>query len=147
MTDLSTMMTSMSLSDCKEEIDRQFATISEHDNEMKMAILYSFLLQGALEALEKLDSRKFLSSLRNELNRLVKRGEEISLSKEMYIEHFEKNRDIIVAFENSSNKVKKLNGDIETLLSDYDNLIKQLGTERCRKSIAEIEAELNRSNP
>lgn len=140
MTDLHTMLSSLPLKDCKKEIQTEVDNISLHTNEMKKAIIGSFLLDASLKILNSIDFQKFLLSLKKELSQIVDKGEEWKQKGEMLTEHLEKNREVIAAFESGKEKTAQITKDIETLLRDYDEVIRDMCLDRARKSIAEIEA-------
>ena len=140
MTDLHTMLSSLPLKDCKKEIQTEVDNISLHTNEMKKAIIGSFLLDASLKILNSIDFQKFLLSLKNELSQIVDKGEEWKQKGEMLSEHLEKNREVIAAFESGKEKTAQITKDIEALLRDYDEVIRDMCLDMARKSIAEIEA-------
>lgn len=140
MTDLHTMLSSLSLQDCKKEIQTEVDNISLHTNEMKKAIIGSFLLDASLKILNSIDFQKFLLSLKKELSQIVDKGEEWKQKGEMLTEHLEKNREVIAAFESGKEKTAQITKEIQALLRDYDEVIRDMCLDRARKSIAEIEA-------
>lgn len=142
MTDLKIMMDSIPLHQCKEEIDNQFNAIVEDKNEMKKAILLSFFLQRVLHDAQQVDGNKFVTDLRNHLQGIIQKTEQWKQNLNWYMEHMEKNQELLTAFEQHAPEVQNLEKKLQQLLTDYDNTLKQLGRERCQKSIAEIEAEL-----
>ncbi|MDE6121012.1 MAG: hypothetical protein K2F63_04410 [Muribaculaceae bacterium] len=146
MTDINVMLSSRSLDECKEEIDRQFKSLAEHGNEMKAAITASFFLQASVETINKIDPAKFMDSLRDELLRLISSGEEWRQSGNMMREHLEKNKDVISAFERTEYEVSDLTRRITTLLDEYDGILRRLCLDRSKKSIAEIQADIQNLN-
>lgn len=146
MTDLNKMIDSLPLKECKAEIDSQFSTLSGHRNEMKTAVVASLFLNNAIDTLYKIDPLKFFDSLRSELQNLIARGEKWEHEGLMYREHLNKNKDVISEFQGSEEKVAVLSAEIEKLLKDYDNILKKICLDHSRKSIADIESEINRLN-
>lgn len=144
MTDLLSLIDKVPLSDCKREIDRQFQSISSHPNEMKLAVLASFILNGAMGIIRNTDPNKFLESLKDELEKEIREAEVLRQNQEMYMEHLDKNRELITNFETNMSNARALENDIKTLLEKYDRILQDMATERCRKSIAEIESKINK---
>lgn len=136
------MMESHSLNECREEITNQIMSLGNHDNVMKAALIASFILQNSIDVIRSIDPSKFLDSLRDTLNRQIECGEEWKHKGNMLREHLEKNKEVISAFERCEKDIEDLSARITHLLKEYDNLLKSLCLDRSRKSIAEIEAEL-----
>ena len=143
MTDLLTLIESSPLSDCKKEIDSQLQSISNHPNEMKLAVIASFLLTGAMRIIKDIDPEKFLESLKTELEKEIKEAENLLQAQGMYMEHLDKNRELIANFDASVSETGRLSSEINELLDRFDNILKNMAIDRCKKSIAEIESGLN----
>jgi hypothetical protein len=139
---LLSLLDNKSLLECKQEIDKQFESITHHQNEMKLAIMVSFILNDAIKIIRDIDTSKFLEKLKEELECEVKEAESLKDTKDEYIQHLEKNSELIIHFESRKQELKEISDKVESLLSDYDKLLRELINERCRKTIAEIEAQL-----
>lgn len=142
MTDLKTLIDSVSLTKCKREIDAQFESISQHPNVIKLAVLASFILGDAMSVIKDINTNRFLESLKAELEKEVKEAENLKYAQGIYMEHLEKNQELITNFESRRNELKAISEELSRLLTNYDNLLRDMAIERCNKSIAEIEAEL-----
>lgn len=142
MTDLITFMDSMSLSECKREIDNQFEGIAHHKNIMKLAVLSSFIMTGAMSIIKDVDPHRFLESLKEELEKEVKEADSLNASQVSYMEHLEKNQELITNFESRRQEIYKISEDLEILLKKYDKKLQEIAADHCKKSIAEIEAML-----
>lgn len=142
MTDLISLIDNKTLAECQREIDAQFRSLSGHANVMKLAVMASFLLKGSMEIIREVDPKKFLESLRDELAGEIKEAQALSDSQATYLEHLEKNRELITHFENRKEEIKRISADLERLLADYDRILREMAIDRCQKSIAEIEAHL-----
>ncbi len=140
MTDLLSLINNVPLSGCQKEIDSQFQSISNHENVMKLAVLASFFLKDSIDIIRQVDPKKFLESLRDELEKEVKEAQALSESRDMYMEHLEKNRELIAHFEARKAELQRISAELERLLKEYDNILGDMAVERCNKSIAEIEA-------
>lgn len=142
MTDLTTLMDSMSLSDCKREIDNQFEGIAHHENIMKLAVLSSFIMNGAMTIIKDIDPHRFLESLKEELEKEVNEADSLAASQASYMEHLEKNQELITNFESRRQELHKISEDLEIMLKQYDKKLQEIAIDHCKKSIAEIEAML-----
>ncbi len=140
MTDLKTMMDTLSLNSIKTEIDSQFSSIENHGNEMKLAIMLSFLLEDSVEALKKIDISNFLDQLQTELKDKINQVEHWDKANNLLREHLTKNQELLTQYERFESDVAELTLEINNCLERYDNVLRRAGLERCRQSIAEIEA-------
>lgn len=142
MTDFNILMDSTPLRECEQDINAQFGGIAQHANVMKLAVLSSFMLKGAMAIISTVNPHRFLESLKAELENEVAEAHKLSESQSSYMEHLEKNQELISNFESRKEEINRISQELDRLLKDYDNLLKDLAIERCQKSIAEIEASL-----
>jgi hypothetical protein len=137
---LLSLLDNKSLFECKQEIDNQFDSIAHHQNEMKLAVMVSFILNDATKIIRDIDTSKFIEKLKEELECELKEAESLKDTKDAYIQHLEKNSELIIHFESREKELKDISDKLEGLLSNYDKLLRDLINEHCRKTIAEIEA-------
>ena len=68
---LETMMNSVSLTECKKEIEKQFASVAKHDNKMKRAVLLCLFGEVIISEIAKEDPDMFIEELREHLNKII----------------------------------------------------------------------------
>lgn len=140
MRDFSVLMDSVPLVECKKEIDSQFESIAHHENVMKLAVLVSFIMNDTITLISKINSDKFIESLKTELSREVKEAETLKANQGSYMEHFEKNQELLTNFEVNKQAIQNISENLDRLLKEYDSKLSEMADERNKLSIAEIEA-------
>ena len=71
MQDLKEMLDGVNnLKQCETDINNQFESIMNHDNELKKAVLLSFFAEHAMTQLEKIDTTPFVPQLKEILQKI-----------------------------------------------------------------------------
>ena len=128
MEDLKTILeNNMSIVDIDDKVNRFVDSAKDYDDKLKLTFVALNLLKKGSELLKSVDPNDFISQVTEKINEMKKEKE--TLSKE-YGFHLEQNDNIISVFGDKTDQIIEKQKKIQTLLSEYDEIIKKLVEQR-----------------
>lgn len=132
MIDLKEMMQGKdNLDQCKVQINSEFESISREENLLKRAVLLMFFANKAMEQLKKIDTKDFMSKVKEEMDKVKA---EFEGKKKGVTEHTEQNQKILdyvmnVSGADMAKRVEDIRQKIERaekLVKDSDMKLKEI---------------------
>lgn len=133
---LDTMMNSVSLTECKKEIEKQFASVAKHDNKMKRAVLLCLFGEVIISEIAKEDPDMFIEELREYLNKII--SEENTENYRKLMLHVKENEEIVRNIDNISDNLRDISSKVEGLMADFDNQLTEVIRTRDKLSVGKL---------
>lgn len=133
---LETMMNSISLTECKKEIEKQFASVANHDNKMKRAVLLCLFGEVIISEIVKEDSDMFIEELREYLNKII--SEENTENYRKLMLHVKENEEIIRNIDTISDNLREISSKVAGLMADFDNQLTEVIRTRDKLSVGKL---------
>ena len=121
---LETMMNSVSLTECKKEIEKQFASVAKHDNKMKRAVLLCLFGEVIISEIAKEDPDMFIEELREHLNKII--SEENTENYRKLMLHVKENEEIVRNIDTISDNLREISSKVTGLMADFDNQLTEV---------------------
>lgn len=136
MMDLEQMVDSVPLTECKKEIEKQFASIAKHNNRMKRAVLLCFLGEIVIGEITKEDPDRFIEELREYLNKIIADDNTENYRKLKL--HVKENDEIVRNIDTISEKLRDISSKVTSLMADYDNQLAEVVRTRDKLSVGKL---------
>lgn len=136
MIDLEQMMNSVSLTECKKEIEKQFASVAKHDNKMKRAVLLCLFGEVIISEIAKEDPDMFIEELREYLNKII--SEENTENYRKLMLHVKENEEIVRNIDNISDNLREISSKVAGLMADFDNQLTEVIRTRDKLSVGKL---------
>lgn len=136
MIDLEQMMNSVSLTECKKEIEKQFASVAKHDNKMKRAVLLCLFGEVIISEIAKEDPDMFIEELREYLNKII--SEENTKNYKKLMLHVKENEEIVRNIDNISDNLREISSKVAGLMADFDNQLTEVIRTRDKLSVGKL---------
>lgn len=136
MIDLEQMMHSVSLTECKKEIEKQFASVANHDNKMKRAVLLCLFGEVIISEIAKEDSDMFIEELREYLNKII--SEENTENYRKLMLHVKENEEIVRNIDTISDNLREISSKVAGLMADFDNQLTEVIRTRDKLSVGKL---------
>lgn len=136
MIDLEQMMNSVSLMECKKEIEKQFASVAKHDNKMKRAVLLCLFGEVIISEIAKEDPDMFIEELREYLNKII--SEENTENYRKLMLHVKENEEIVRNIDNISDNLREISSKVAGLMADFDNQLTEVIRTRDKLSVGKL---------
>ena len=138
---LETMMNSVSLTECKKEIEKQFASVAKHDNKMKRAVLLCLFGEVIISEIAKEDpdmfiEDMFIEELREYLNKII--SEENTENYRKLMSHVKENEEIVRNIDNISDNLREISSKVAGLMADFDNQLTEVIRTRDKLSVVKF---------
>lgn len=133
---LETMMNSVSLTECKKEIEKQFASVANHDNKMKRAVLLCLFGEVIISEIAKEDSDMFIEELREYLNKII--SEENTENYRKLMLHVKENEEIVRNIDTISDNLREISSKVAGLMVDFDNQLTEVIRTRDKLSVGKL---------
>lgn len=133
--DIKQMIDSVPLIECKKEIDNLFASVANHENRMKRAVLLCFFGEAVLGEIAKEDSDRFVNELRDFLNKIANENTE---NGKRLMAHIRENGEIIKNIDTISDELRDISTQMTGLMTDYDNRLAEVIRTRDKLSIGKL---------
>lgn len=136
MIDLEQMMNSVSLTECKKEIEKQFASVAKHDNKMKRAVLLCLFGEVIISEIAKEDPDMFIEELREYLNKII--SEENTENYRRLMLHVKENEEIVRNIDTISDNLRDISSKVAGLMADFDNQLTEVIRTRDKLSVGKL---------
>lgn len=136
MIDLEQMMNSVSLTECKKEIEKQFASVAKHDNKMKRAVLLCLFGEVIISEIAKEDPDMFIEELREYLNKII--TEENTENYRKLMLHVKENEEIVRNIDTISDNLREISSKVAGLMADFDNQLTEVIRTRDKLSVGKL---------
>lgn len=136
MIDLEQMMNSVSLTECKKEIEKQFASVAKHDNKMKRAVLLCLFGEVIISEIAKEDPDMFIEELREYLNKII--SEENTENYRRLMLHVKENEEIVRNIDTISDNLRDISSKVAGLMADFDNQLTEVIQTRDKLSVGKL---------
>lgn len=136
MIDLEQMMNSVSLAECKKEIEKQFASVAKHDNKMKRAVLLCLFGEAIISEIAKEDPDMFIEELREYLNKII--SEENTENYRKLMLHVKENEEIVRNIDTISDNLRDISSKVAGLMADFDNQLSEVIRTRDKLSVGKL---------
>lgn len=136
MIDLEQMMNSVSLTECKKEIEKQFASVAKHDNKMKRAVLLCLFGEVIISEIAKEDPDMFIEELREYLNKII--SEENTENYRILMLHVKENEEIVRNIDTISDNLRDISSKVAGLMADFDNQLTEVIRTRDKLSVGKL---------
>lgn len=136
MIDLEQMMNSVSLTECKKEIEKQFASVANHDNKMKRAVLLCLFGEVIISEIAKEDPDMFIEELREYLNKII--SEENTENYRKLMLHVKENEEIVRNIDTISDNLREISSKVAGLMADFDNQLTEVIRTRDKLSVGKL---------
>lgn len=136
MIDLEQMINSVSLMECKKEIEKQFASVAKHDNKMKRAVLLCLFGEVIISEIAKEDPDMFIEELREYLNKII--SEENTENYRKLMLHVKENEEIVRNIDNISDNLREISSKVAGLMADFDNQLTEVIRTRDKLSVGKL---------
>lgn len=136
MIDLEQMMNSVSLTECKKEIEKQFASVAKHDNKMKRAVLLCLFGEVIISEIAKEDPDMFIEELREYLNKII--SEENTENYRKLMLHVKENEEIVRNIDTISDNLRDISSKVAGLMADFDNQLTEVIRTRDKLSVGKL---------
>lgn len=133
---LETMMNSISLTECKKEIEKQFASVAKHDNKMKRAVLLCLFGEVIISEIAKEDPDMFIEELREYLNKII--SEENTENYRKLMLHVKENEEIVRNIDTISDNLRDISSKVAGLMADFDNQLSEVIRTRDKLSVGKL---------
>lgn len=133
---LETMMNSVSLMECKKEIEKQFASVAKHDNKMKRAVLLCLFGEVIISEIAKEDPDMFIEELREYLNKII--SEENTENYRKLMLHVKENEEIVRNIDTISDNLRDISSKVAGLMADFDNQLSEVIRTRDKLSVGKL---------
>lgn len=133
---LETMMNSVSLTECKKEIEKQFASVVKHDNKMKRAVLLCLFGEVIISEIAKEDPDMFIEELREHLNKII--SEENTENYRKLMLHVKENEEIVRNIDTISDNLREISSKVTGLMADFDNQLTEVIRTRDKLSVGKL---------
>lgn len=133
---LETMMNSVSLTECKKEIEKQFASVAKHDNKMKRAVLLCLFGEVIISEIAKEDPDMFIEELREYLNKII--SEENTENYRKLMLHVKANEEIVRNIDTISDNLRDISSKVAGLMADFDNQLTEVIRTRDKLSVGKL---------
>ena len=133
---LETMMNSVSLTECKNEIEKQFASVANHDNKMKRAVLLCLFGEVIISEIAKEDPDMFIEELREYLNKII--SEENTENYRKLMLHVKENEEIVRNIDTISDNLRDISSKVAGLMADFDNQLTEVIRTRDKLSVGKL---------
>lgn len=133
---LETMMNSVSLTECKKEIEKQFASVAKHDNKMKRAVLLCLFGEVIISEIAKEDPDMFIEELREYLNKII--SEENTENYRKLMLHVKENEEIVRNIDTISDNLRDISSKVAGLMADFDNQLTEVIRTRDKLSVGKL---------
>lgn len=133
---LETMMNSVSLTECKKEIKKQFASVAKHDNKMKRAVLLCLFGEVIISEIAKEDPDMFIEELREYLNKII--SEENTENYRKLMLHVKENEEIVRNIDTISDNLREISSKVAGLMADFDNQLTEVIRTRDKLSVGKL---------
>ncbi len=133
---LETMMNSVSLTECKKEIEKQFASVAKHDNKMKRAVLLCLFGEVIISEIAKEDPDMFIEELREHLNKII--SEENTENYRKLMLHVKENEEIVRNIDTISDNLREISSKVTGLMADFDNQLTEVIRTRDKLSVGKL---------
>lgn len=133
---LETMMNSVSLTECKKEIEKQFASVAKHDNKMKRAVLLCLFGEVIISEIAKEDPDMFIEELREYLNKII--SEENTENYRKLMLHVKENEEIVRNIDTISDNLRDISSKVASLMADFDNQLTEVIRTRDKLSVGKL---------
>lgn len=133
---LETMMNSVSLMECKKEIEKQFASVAKHDNKMKRAVLLCLFGEVIISEIAKEDPDMFIEELREYLNKII--SEENTENYRKLMLHVKENEEIVRNIDTIPDNLRDISSKVAGLMADFDNQLTEVIRTRDKLSVGKL---------
>lgn len=133
---LETMMNTISLTECKKEIEKQFASVAKHDNKMKRAVLLCLFGEVIISEIAKEDPDMFIEELREYLNKII--SEENTENYRKLMLHVKENEEIVRNIDTISDNLRDISSKVADLMADFDNQLSEVIRTRDKLSVGKL---------
>jgi|GEM_PF-4820097 len=133
---LEIMMNSVSLTECKKEIEKQFASVAKHDNKMKRAVLLCLFGEVIISEIAKEDPDMFIEELREYLNKII--SEENTENYRKLMLHVKENEEIVRNIDTISDNLRDISSKVAGLMADFDNQLTEVIRTRDKLSVGKL---------
>ena len=133
---LETMMNSVSLTECKKEIEKQFASVAKHDNKMKRAVLLCLFGEVIISEIAKENPDMFIEELREHLNKII--SEENTENYRKLMLHVKENEEIVRNIDTISDNLREISSKVTGLMADFDNQLTEVIRTRDKLSVGKL---------
>ena len=133
---LETMMNSVSLTECKKEIENQFASAAKHDNKMKRAVLLCLFGEVIIREIAKEDPDIFIEELREYLNKII--SDENTENYRKLMLHVKENEEIVRNIDTISDNLRDISSKVAGLMADFDNQLTEVIRTRDKLSVGKL---------
>lgn len=130
------MMNSVSLTECKKEIENQFASVAKHDNKMKRAVLLCLFGEVIIKEIAKEDPDMFIEELREYLNKII--SEENTENYRKLMLHVKENEEIVRNIDTISDNLRDISSKVAGLMADFDNQLTEVIQTRDKLSVGKL---------
>lgn len=135
MKDFKDMMADTTLHGIEDEIKKQFASIKDHPNRMKLAVMAAIIAEEAMNVVDSIQLQQYVKQLRD---RLDTTKNEYEKKRDMLEIHRKQNFLVASSIEEAKMATDKVHNDIVSLLADYDEQISQIAKARDKLPIEDI---------
>lgn len=135
MKDFKDMMADTTLHDIEDEIKKQFASIKDHPNRMKLAVMSAIIADEAMDVVDSIQLQQYVQQLRDRLTTTINEYEKKRGMLEM---HRKQNFLVASSIEEAKMATDRVHNDIVSLLTDYDEQISQIAKARDKLPIEDI---------
>lgn len=124
MEDLKTMMDSQPIADVFQSMHQFIHSADGYDNKLKLTFVLMNLLKESSQLLLSVNREEFLSEIRTRVDELSEQSNSLC---EVYLAQLTQNKEIADVLSNrSNNRISDLQKQIDSLLHEYDGIIKAL---------------------
>lgn len=135
MKDFKDMMADTTLHGIEDEIKKQFASIKDHPNRMKLAVMAAIIAEEAMNVVDSIQLQQYVKQLRD---RLDTTKNEYEKKRDMLEIHRKQNFLVASSIEEAKMATDRVHNDIVSLLADYDEQISQIAKARDKLPIEDI---------
>lgn len=135
MKDFKDMMADTTLHGIEDEIKKQFASIKDHPNRMKLAVMAAIIAEEAMNVVDSIQLQQYVKQLRD---RLDTTKNEYEKKRDMLEIHRKQNFLVASSIEEAKMSTDRVHNDIVSLLADYDEQISQIAKARDKLPIEDI---------
>lgn len=124
MDDLKALMESQPIAQINQVVNQFIHAADGYDNKLKLTFVLLNLLHEGAQLLQTTDSNEFISEVRKRINELDQQSN--SLADVYHMQLFQNNEIMELLSDPNSNRIADIQNQIDSLLTEYDNLIKAL---------------------
>jgi hypothetical protein len=121
---LKTMMESKSINEIEQELTEFVHSGDGYENKLKLTFVLLSIIKAGTQSLQSVDVGEFITQVRDKVEETRVQASATSNEFNAHIDQNDEITGVLVGMKN--NRIEKIQGDVRSLLKEYDLIIKRL---------------------